>query len=150
DRVQRPLHYAIVDEVDSILIDEARTPLIISGPAEDSSELYQRMNVLVPKLRRQDQATEEGEEDTGDFYVDEKARQVYFTETGQERAEELLREAGLLREGEGLYDARNISLVHHLHAALRAHALFQRDVHYIVRDRQIVIVDEFTGRAMPG
>ncbi|HEX5512772.1 MAG TPA: preprotein translocase subunit SecA [Gammaproteobacteria bacterium] len=150
DRVQRALCYAIVDEVDSILVDEARTPLIISGPAEDSSELYQRMNDLAPRLVRQPQATEEGQEDTGDYYVDEKARQVYLTETGQERAEQLLLEAGLLGEGEGLYDARNIMLVHHLYAALRAHALFQRDVHYIVRDRQIVIVDEFTGRAMPG
>lgn len=150
DRVQRALYYAIVDEVDSILIDEARTPLIISGPAEDSSELYQRMNDLAPRLVRQPQATEEGQEDTGDYYVDEKARQVYLTETGQERAEQLLLEAGLLGEGEGLYDARNIMLVHHLYAALRAHSLFQRDVHYIVRDRQIVIVDEFTGRAMPG
>lgn len=150
DRVQRKLHYAIVDEVDSILIDEARTPLIISGPAEDSSEMYQRMNQFAPKLTRQDAATEEGQEDTGDYYVDEKARQVYLTEAGQVRVEQLLLESGLLREGEGLYDARNISLVHHLYAALRAHALFQRDVHYIVRNQEVVIVDEFTGRAMPG
>jgi len=150
DRMQRPLNHAIVDEVDSILIDEARTPLIISGPAEESSELYLTLNKLVPKLRKQDHAPEEGVEDSGDFYVDEKARQAYLTEQGQERAEELMREMGLLAEGDSLYDARNISLVHHLYAALRAHALFQRDVHYIVRDRQIVIVDEFTGRAMPG
>jgi preprotein translocase subunit SecA len=150
DRVQRKLNYAIVDEVDSILIDEARTPLIISGPAEDSSEMYQRMNQFAPQLVRQDAATEEGEEDTGDYYVDEKARQVYLTEAGQERVEQLLLKGGLLREGEGLYDARNISLVHHLYAALRAQALFQRDVHYIVRNQEIVIVDEFTGRAMPG
>jgi preprotein translocase subunit SecA len=150
DRVQRKLNYAIVDEVDSILIDEARTPLIISGPAEDSSELYQRMNAFVPRLTRQETPTEEGQQDTGDYYVDEKSRQVYLTELGQERAEQLLAETGLLGEGEGLYDARNITLVHHLYAALRAHALFQRDVHYIVRDRQIIIVDEFTGRAMPG
>ncbi|NLO79341.1 MAG: preprotein translocase subunit SecA [Xanthomonadaceae bacterium] len=150
DRVQRPLYYAIVDEVDSILIDEARTPLIISGPAEDSSDLYLRMNEIAPKLVRQDRPTEEGEQDRGDYYVDEKARQVYLTESGQERAEQLLRQAGLLGENDGLYDARNIMLVHHLYAALRAHALFQRDVHYIVRDRQVVIVDEFTGRAMPG
>src|SRR5690625_1376082 len=150
DRVQRKLHYAIVDEVDSILIDEARTPLIISGPAEDSSEMYQCMNQFAPKLTRQDAATEEGQEDTGDYYVDEKARQVYLTEAGQVRVEHLLLESGLLREGEGLYDARNISLVHHLYAALRAHALFQRDVHYIVRNQEVVIVDEFTGRAMPG
>jgi len=150
DRMQRPLHYAIIDEVDSILIDEARTPLIISGPAEESSELYLRLNQLVPKLRKQDRAPEEGVEDTGDYYVDEKARQAYLTEQGQERVEELMREAGLLAEGDSLYDTRNIGLVHHLYAALRAHALFQRDVHYIVRDRQIVIVDEFTGRAMPG
>ena len=150
DRVQRPLNYALIDEVDSILIDEARTPLIISGPAEDSSELYLRMNTIAPKLQRQEAKTEEGEEDTGDYYVDEKARQVFLTERGQERAEEVLKQEGLLGEDENLYDARNISLVHHLHAALRAHGLFQRDVHYLVKDGQIVIVDEFTGRAMPG
>jgi preprotein translocase subunit SecA len=145
DRMQRERHFAIVDEVDSILIDEARTPLIISGPAEDSSELYVRMNTLVPKLTRQKE-----EDGPGDYYVDEKARQAYLTEEGQESAEQILRDAELLPEGESLYDARNIAMLHHLNAALRAHALFQRDVHYLVRDGQIVIVDEFTGRAMPG
>ncbi|WP_435100589.1 preprotein translocase subunit SecA [Arhodomonas sp. AD133] len=145
DRVQRERSFAIVDEVDSILIDEARTPLIISGQAEQSSELYQRIDALVPNLTRQEE-----EEGPGDYYVDEKARQVYLTEDGQERAETVLREAGMLGAEESLYDARNISMVHHLNAALRAHAIFQRDVHYLVRDGQIVIVDEFTGRAMPG
>ncbi|MBA1149335.1 preprotein translocase subunit SecA, partial [Ectothiorhodospiraceae bacterium WFHF3C12] len=145
DRMQRERHFAIVDEVDSILIDEARTPLIISGPAEDSSELYTKMNTLVPKLSRQEE-----EEGPGDYYVDEKARQAYLTEDGQLHAEQVLRDAGLLPEGESLYDARNIAMLHHLNAALRAHALYQRDVHYLVRDGQIVIVDEFTGRAMPG
>ncbi|MCS4503820.1 Protein translocase subunit SecA [wastewater metagenome] len=145
ERVQRGRGFAIVDEVDSILIDEARTPLIISGQAEQSSELYQRIDQLVPRLTRQEE-----EEGPGDFSVDEKARQVYLTEDGQERAEQILKESGLLKEDENLYDARNISLVHHLNAALRAHAIFQRDVHYLVREGQIVIVDEFTGRAMPG
>ncbi len=145
DRMQRGQHFAIVDEVDSILIDEARTPLIISGKAEQSSELYQRMNVIVPKL--EPQLEEDG---PGDFTLDEKARQAFLTEDGQERAEELLQQAGLLGPDESLYDARNIAMVHHLNAALRAHKLFQRDVHYLVRDGQIVIVDEFTGRAMPG
>ncbi len=145
DRMQRGRHFAIVDEVDSILIDEARTPLIISGKAEQSSELYQRMNKLVPQL--QPQLEEEG---PGDYTLDEKARQAFLTEAGQLRAEALLQDAGLLGDGESLYDARNIAMVHHLNAALRAHTLFQRDVHYLVRDGQIVIVDEFTGRAMPG
>ncbi|MCO6441439.1 MAG: preprotein translocase subunit SecA [Nitrococcus mobilis] len=145
ERMQRGRHYAIVDEVDSILIDEARTPLIISGQAEQSSELYLRMNALVPKLGRQQE-----KDGPGDYHVDEKARQVFLTEEGQIRAEELLRQAGLLQPEESLYDARNIAMLHHLNAALRAHALYQRDVHYLVRDRQIVIVDEFTGRAMPG
>ncbi|MGD8709757.1 MAG: preprotein translocase subunit SecA [Ectothiorhodospiraceae bacterium] len=145
DRVQRQRHFSIVDEVDSILIDEARTPLIISGPAEQHAELYTRMNQLVPKLTKQEE-----EEGPGDFYVDEKARQAHLTEEGQLRAEEILREAGLLEPDDGLYDARNIAMLHHLNAALRAHALFQRDVHYLVKDDEIVIVDEFTGRAMPG
>src|SRR5690625_4547265 len=121
DRMQRGLHYAIVDEVDSILIDEARTPLIISGPAEESSEQYLRMNRIAPKLKRQAAEEVESSEDEGDYYVDEKARQVHITESGHERVEELLREEGLLQEGEGLYDARNLMLVHHLNAALRAH-----------------------------
>jgi preprotein translocase subunit SecA len=145
DRVQRKLHYAIVDEVDSILIDEARTPLIISGPAEDSSDRYQRINALIPKLSRQ-----QVEDGPGDYSVDEKARQVYLTEAGHQQVEELMLEAGLLEAGESLYDASNISLIHHLNAALRAHALFRKDVDYIVRDNEVIIVDEFTGRTMPG
>ena len=145
DRMQRGRHFAVVDEVDSILIDEARTPLIISGKAEQSSELYERMNQVIPTLTQQHE-----EDGPGDYYLDEQARQAFLTESGQERAEGLLSQAGLLSEGEGLYDARNIAMVHHLNAALRAHTLYQRDVHYLVRDGQIVIVDEFTGRAMPG
>jgi len=145
DRVQRELHYAIVDEVDSILIDEARTPLIISGPTDDRSDLYVKINALLPSLSRQ-----ESEDGPGDYYVDEKARQVYLTEAGHERIEQLLAEAGLLAEGESLYAASNIVLMHHVNAALRAHALFQRDVEYVVRNGEIVIVDEFTGRTMPG
>jgi len=145
ERVQRGLQFAIVDEVDSILIDEARTPLIISGQAEDSTELYYRMNEIAPKLRR---AAKEG--DPGDYIVDEKAHQVLLTEAGHERAEELLAKAGLLPENGSLYDAVNIGLMHHLYAALRAHNLFHRDQHYVVQDGDIVIVDEFTGRLMPG
>ena len=145
DRVQRHLAYAIVDEVDSILIDEARTPLIISGPAEESTELYLRINQLVPSLKRQLE-----EEGPGDFAVEEKTKQVHITEEGHERVEELMLQAGLLREGESLYDPANIRLMHHLNAALRAHALYKRDVEYIVRGGEIIIVDEFTGRTMPG
>src|SRR5215469_16971428 len=145
DRVQRGLAYAVVDEVDSILIDEARTPLIISGPAEESTELYLRINQLVPKLTRQ-----KVEEGPGDFSVDEKTKQVHITEAGHEHVERLMAEAGLLREGESLYDPANIRLMHHLNAALRAHALYKRDVEYIVRGGEIIIVDEFTGRTMPG
>jgi len=145
DRYQRGLHYAIVDEVDSILIDEARTPLIISGPADESPELYIRVNRIVPQLEKQ--ADEEGE---GDYWVDEKGKQVHLSEAGMEHAEELLRKAGILTEDEGLYAAQNLSVVHHLNAALRAHALFQRDVDYIVRDGEVVIVDEFTGRTLAG
>ena len=150
ERVQRPLHYAIVDEVDSILIDEARTPLIISGAAEDSSELYKKMNELVPQLTRQ--LMEDGEEvgETGDFTIDEKARQLHLTEHGQEHVEEILKEAGLLDEATSLYSAGNIALLHHVNAALRAHHLFQRDVDYIVKEGQVVIVDEHTGRTMEG
>jgi preprotein translocase subunit SecA len=152
DRVQRHLAYAIVDEVDSILIDEARTPLIISGPAEESTELYLRINQLVPSLTRQLKEAGPGEEEEGpgDFAVDEKQKQVHITEAGHERVEELMLKAGLLREGESLYDPANIRLMHHLNAALRAHALYKRDVEYIVRDGEIIIVDEFTGRTMPG
>lgn len=145
ERVQRGLNYALVDEVDSILIDEARTPLIISGQADDSVELYTRINDLATKLVRQQ--TEDGE---GDYWVDEKSHQVVLSEQGHEHAEALLVEAGLLSEGSSLYDASNISLVHHLYAALRAHSLFHRDQHYVVRNGEIVIVDEFTGRMMPG
>ncbi len=145
DRVQRGLHYAIVDEVDSILIDEARTPLIISGPAEESTDLYVKMNGIIPRLSRQE--TEDG---PGDYSVDEKNKQVFLTEQGHETSERLLVEAGLLSEHGSLYDVTNISLLHHLIAALRAHTLFQRDVDYIVRDDQVIIIDEFTGRMMPG
>ncbi|SEA68461.1 preprotein translocase subunit SecA [Thiothrix caldifontis] len=145
DRVQRDLYYAIVDEVDSILIDEARTPLIISGPSHDASQLYMAIDQLIPMLEKQQE-----ENGPGDYSVDEKARQVYMTEVGQERAEQLLWQAGVLPEGQGLYDTVSISVLHHLNAALRAHALFQRNVDYIVRDGKIVIVDEFTGRTMPG
>jgi len=145
DRVQRGTHFAIVDEVDSILIDEARTPLIISGPTDDSSDLYTKINKLIPKLVRQ---PEEGQ--PGDYSVDEKARQVYLTEEGHQHVEELLEKEGLLAEGASLYDAANISLMHHLNAGLRAHSLYRRDVEYIVKDRQIIIVDEFTGRTLPG
>ena len=145
DRVQRSLDFAIVDEVDSILVDEARTPLIISGSTEDSTDLYVKLNQIIPRLVRQHE-----EEGPGDFSVDEKNKQVFLTEDGHESTETLLLEAGLLDEGSSLYDVGNISLVHHLYAALRAHSLFQRDVDYIVRDRQIVIIDEFTGRMMAG
>jgi preprotein translocase subunit SecA len=145
DRVQRSLSYAIVDEVDSILIDEARTPLIISGPAEESTEVYLRINELVPRLTRQQE-----EEGPGDYSVDEKGKQVHLTEAGHERVEALMGEATLLREGESLYDTANIRLMHHLNAALRAHALYKRDVEYIVRGGEVIIVDEFTGRTMPG
>lgn len=149
EKVQRGLNFAVIDEVDSILIDEARTPLIISGPAEDSSELYQQINTLIPNLDRQEG---EGEEVTkpGDYTVDEKNKQVHFTEAGHEKIEKLLTEAGLLADDASLYDAANIGLMHHVTAALRAHVLFQRDVDYMVQDNQIVIVDEFTGRSMPG
>ncbi|PZU23409.1 MAG: preprotein translocase subunit SecA, partial [Stenotrophomonas sp.] len=147
DRYQRGLHYAIVDEVDSILIDEARTPLIISGPADDSPELYIRVNRVVPGLVKQE--TEEGE---GDYWVDEKGKQVFLSEAGMEHAEELLREAGIIGadNDNGLYAAQNLTVVHHLNAALRAHAIYQRDVDYIVRDGEVVIVDEFTGRTLAG
>ncbi|MBN6149989.1 preprotein translocase subunit SecA [Xanthomonas sp. AmX2] len=146
DRYQRGLNYAIVDEVDSILIDEARTPLIISGPADDSPELYIRVNRIVPQLTKQE--SEEGE---GDYWVDEKGKQVHLSEAGMEHAEELLRAAGILTNDEDrLYGAQNLSVVHHLNAALRAHAIYQRDVDYIVRDGEVVIVDEFTGRTLPG
>ncbi|MGA9854416.1 MAG: preprotein translocase subunit SecA [Gammaproteobacteria bacterium] len=145
DKAQRELYYAIVDEVDSILIDEARTPLIISGAVEDNTELYRKVNVLVPKLTKQQE-----EDGPGDYSVDEKTKQVYLTEVGHERIEELLTKAGLLKAGESLYDASNIVLMHQVNAALRAHALYNREVDYIVKDGEVIIVDEFTGRTMPG
>ena len=145
DRFQRSLNFAIIDEVDSILIDEARTPLIISGPADESPELYIKVNRIVPLLTRQE--TEEGE---GDYWVDEKGKQVHLSETGQEHAEQLLREAGILEADESLYAPQNIHVVHHLNAGLRAHGIYQRDVDYIVRDGEVIIVDEFTGRTLTG
>src|SRR3990167_7865341 len=147
ERYQRPLNYAIVDEVDSILIDEARTPLIISGQAEDNVDIYQRMDKLAPQLQRQAAEDEDG---PGDFSVDEKNHQILLTEPGHERAEALLAQAGLLPDGGSLYDPANITLIHHLYAALRAHNLYFRDQHYVVQDGEVVIVDEFTGRLMSG
>jgi preprotein translocase subunit SecA len=144
-RCQRGLHYAIVDEVDSILIDEARTPLIISGPAEDSPQLYIAVNKLVPRMTRQ-----EVEDGAGDYWVDEKQKQVHLSEEGMQHAEELLRQAKVIDEEGSLYDARNLAIVHHLNAALRANAIYQRDVDYIVRDGEVIIVDEFTGRTLAG
>ncbi|MGH8216152.1 MAG: preprotein translocase subunit SecA [Rhodanobacteraceae bacterium] len=150
-RYQRGLHYAIVDEVDSILIDEARTPLIISGPAEDSPELYVRVNRIVPHLTRQEKEPLPGEPpEPGDYFVDEKQKQVHLSEEGMEHAEQLLRQNGILDDDSSLYDARNLAVVHHLNQGLRAHALYQRDVDYIVRDGEIIIVDEFTGRTLQG
>ncbi|MGB7552606.1 MAG: preprotein translocase subunit SecA, partial [Chromatiaceae bacterium] len=152
-RVQRDPFYAIVDEVDSILIDEARTPLIISGPSEGNTDLYKKIDGIIPHLTRQDPITnEEGKPDfgPGDYSVDEKARQAFLSEEGHQHVEEMLSDMGLLGEGESLYDPANIALMHHVYAALRAHVLFHKNVEYIVRDGQIVIVDEFTGRTMPG
>lgn len=145
DKVQRDLNFAIVDEVDSILIDEARTPLIISGAAEDSSELYIKINKLIPQLKKQE---EEG--DQGDFTIDEKQKQAHLTDAGHLHIEELLTKAKLLDAGDSLYHASNIMLMHHVNAALKAHAMFHRDIDYIVKDNQVVIVDEHTGRTMPG
>ena len=145
ERVQRGLNYAIVDEVDSILIDEARTPLIISGQADDNVEMYYRLNELAPQLTRQPE-----EKGPGDYWVDEKAHQVLLSEEGHEHAERILGQAGLIPVGSGLYDTQNISLMHHLLAALRAHSLYHRDQHYVVQNGEVVIVDEFTGRLMSG
>jgi preprotein translocase subunit SecA len=145
DKVQRGLHFAIVDEVDSILIDEARTPLIISGPTNESSETYEKINKVIPSLARVEE-----EEGPGDFTVDEKAKQVHLTETGMDTVEQLLVEQGMLNEDESLYDPTHIGLLHHLNAGLRAHAIYNRDVDYIVSNGTIVIVDEFTGRTMAG
>ena len=154
DRVQRGLNYAIVDEVDSILIDEARTPLIISGQAEDQTDLYVAINRIVPQLEQQegeaDPHTGEGITKVGDFTLDEKTRQVFLTERGHENAERILFEMGLIPEGASLYDPANITLMHHLYAALRANRLYLRDQHYVVQDGEVVIVDEFTGRLMSG
>ena len=154
DRVQRGLNFAIVDEVDSILIDEARTPLIISGQAEDHTAQYLALNQVVPSLKRQegeaDPRTGEGIITPGDFTVDEKSHQIYLTEDGHEHAEQILSSMGLIPEGASLYDPSNISLMHHLMAALRANHLYHRDQHYVVQDGEIVIVDEFTGRLMSG
>ncbi|CAM5358313.1 Protein translocase subunit SecA OS=Rhodanobacter lindaniclasticus OX=75310 GN=secA PE=3 SV=1 [Rhodanobacter lindaniclasticus] len=144
-RYQRGLHYAIVDEVDSILIDEARTPLIISGPAGASPQLYVAVNKIVPRMIRQ---TEENGE--GDYWVDEKQKQVHLSEAGVQHADELLREAGVIDQDSGLYDSKNLAIVHHLNAALRANGIYQRDVDYIVRDGEVIIVDEFTGRTLAG
>ncbi|ATM97177.1 preprotein translocase subunit SecA [Yersinia frederiksenii] len=150
ERVQRKLHYALVDEVDSILIDEARTPLIISGPAEDSSEMYIRVNKLIPKLIRQEKEDSDTFQGEGHFSVDEKSRQVHLTERGLILIEQMLVEAGIMDEGESLYSPTNIMLMHHVTAALRAHVLFTRDVDYIVKDGEVIIVDEHTGRTMQG
>lgn len=150
ERVQRKLHYALVDEVDSILIDEARTPLIISGPAEDSSEMYTRVDKLIPQLIRQEKEDSDSFQGEGHFSVDEKSRQVHLTERGLVLIEEMLVEAGIMEEGESLYSPTNIMLMHHVTAALRAHVLFTRDVDYIVKDGEVIIVDEHTGRTMQG
>jgi len=152
EKVQRDLNFAIIDEVDSILIDEARTPLIISGPTDDNSELYQRIDVIIPNLKPQERETQKDEEVEvpGDYFVDEKQKQVILSDEGHQHVEEALVKEAILKEGESLYDASNISLMHHVNAALRAHTLFTRDVDYIVKDNQIIIIDEFTGRQMPG
>jgi preprotein translocase subunit SecA len=151
ERVQRGLNYAIVDEVDSILIDEARTPLIISGQADDHTEMYRKLDGLPKQLVRMEHEQKPGEEEIpGDFYVDEKGHQIQMSEAGHEKAEQILSDMGLLPEGASLYDAANISLMHHVMAALRAHNLFHKDQHYVVQNGEVIIVDEFTGRLMPG
>lgn len=150
DRVQGKLSFAVIDEVDSILIDEARTPLIISGAAEDSSELYKSINKIIPELVQQEQEDEEGKESEGDFTIDEKAKQVHLTERGQIHVEEILQRQGILGEDDSLFAAQNISLLHHVNAGLRAHKLYAKDVDYIVKEGEIVIVDEHTGRTMEG
>lgn len=150
DRVQRERYFAVIDEVDSILIDEARTPLIISGPAEDSSELYTRINTLIPQLIKQDKEDSEEYRGEGHYTLDEKGKQTHLTENGQEFVEQLLKDEGLMDADDTLYSPANISLLHHINAALRAHVLFEKDVDYIVKDDEVIIVDEHTGRTMPG
>src|SRR2546421_6067451 len=151
ERFQRGLHYAIVDEVDSILIDEARTPLIISGQAEDRTEVYHKMNEVAPLLTRQKEEKKPDQpEPPGDFFVDEKNHQIVLSESGHQKAEEILARIGMLPAGASLYEPAYINLVHHLYAALRAHHLFHRDQHYVVQNAEVVIVDEFTGRLMHG
>jgi preprotein translocase subunit SecA len=150
DRVQKALHFAVIDEVDSILIDEARTPLIISGQAEDSSELYRKINVIIPELNKQEKEDEEGEAGDGHYTIDEKGKQIHLTENGQIFVEQILQREGILPADESLFAAANISLLHHVNAALRAHKLFSKDVDYIVKENDIVIVDEHTGRTMEG
>ncbi|MGB5179266.1 MAG: DEAD/DEAH box helicase, partial [Gammaproteobacteria bacterium] len=145
DRVQRGRNFAIVDEVDSILIDEARTPLIISGPVDERSDLYTKINALIAELQPQEE-----EDGPGDYTLEEKNKQIYLTDAGHEHVEAMLTRIGLLNEGESLYDAANLGLMHHLNAAMRAHLLFQKDVDYIIQEGKVVIVDEFTGRTMPG
>ena len=149
-RVQRPLFYALVDEVDSVLIDEARTPLIISGPAEDSSSLYQAVDAIIPNLKEQEKEDSEEYRGTGHYTRDLKNRQAFLTENGQIYVEELLQKAGILAEDDTLFSSRNISLLHHVMQALRAHVLFEKDVDYIVKDGEVIIVDEHTGRTMEG
>ncbi|HBG03726.1 MAG TPA: preprotein translocase subunit SecA, partial [Gammaproteobacteria bacterium] len=152
-KVQRELNFAIIDEVDSILIDEARTPLIISGPADDYSAVYQAINKMIPSFNKQTESGEGKEiviKEAGDYTVDEKHKQVFLTDDGHAKAEEMLINAGALPEGASLYDASNILLMQHISSALRAHVLFQKDVDYIVQEDEVVIVDEFTGRTMPG
>ncbi|OCH14082.1 MULTISPECIES: preprotein translocase subunit SecA [unclassified Aliivibrio] len=150
DRVQRERYFAVIDEVDSILIDEARTPLIISGPAEDSSELYTQINTLIPQLIKQDEEDSEEYRGEGHYTLDEKGKQTHLTENGQEFVEQLLKDEGLMEADDTLYSPANISLLHHINAALRAHVLFEKDVDYIVKDDEVIIVDEHTGRTMPG
>ncbi|HWS40044.1 MAG TPA: preprotein translocase subunit SecA, partial [Arenimonas sp.] len=145
ERFQRGLNFAIIDEVDSILIDEARTPLIISGPSDDSPDLYVKINRIVPSFVKQ-----EKEDSEGDYWVDEKSKQVHLSEAGMEKAESILRETGIISEDDGLYSGNNLAVVHHLNAALRANSIYQRDVDYIVRDGEVIIVDEFTGRTLAG